>query len=206
MPSTTWIGRDCARSPRVSRVKICRCGSSAGALTGLPMSCFRKDAHEIHVRLRLPGLERSRALGEVLRRRARCARIPALRHLGRKRDELDRVDRLGSVRAGRRSAGRALDLQAIQWRAGERGQRQHGGVVGEELARPSRPFMPRRSRTAELRKARPVCDCCTTRISTPPTCAIRMATNSPWSAGDTPPPMDSENGHSFRRYRALVSP
>ena len=48
--------------------------------------------------------------------------------------ELERVDRLGPVREGRRGAGRALDLQAIQRRACERRQRQHGGVVGQELA------------------------------------------------------------------------
>lgn len=46
-------------------------------------------------------------------------------------------------------------------------------------------FQPRRSRTAEPRKARPVCGCCTTRISMRRTCVIRTATNSRWCAVDS---------------------
>ena len=52
-----------------------------------------------------------------------------------------------------------------------------------KTGRQSMRFTRRRWRTAEPRKARRVCACYTTRISTRPTCAIRMATNSPWYAG-----------------------
>ena len=120
--------------------------------------------------------------------------------IGGKRIQLERVDRLGPLRKGGRRAGRAVGVQAVQRRAGQRRQWQHGGAVGAQLGGGRGDFMPRRSPTAEPRKARRVCACCTTRTSTRPTCAIPTATSSRWCAAASRPPR--RNSRSRPAWRA----